>query len=170
VPGVDSREERSRRARHRHADSRLQDAIAFRHAAQARVEVRPVERVDRDADESTRRIPRQARVAVQGDDVLDVGKDGRIAHVDRVTRIGRAAQQPVELLELAALAFPTHPRAFTRIPLPGAMEQVEQVAALPADARVELGDAGTRRLDEQRIVRHLGRLGIARSRQGWRSG
>ena len=38
-------------------------------------------------------------------------------------RVGRAAHQPVELLELAALPFPSHPHALFGVPEPASMKK-----------------------------------------------
>ena len=63
VAGVGAREERSRRARHRHADARLQDAVALGDAPERGVEARPVQRMRDDADQPLRAASRGRRVS-----------------------------------------------------------------------------------------------------------
>ena len=47
----------------------------------------------------------------------------------RSSRLVRgAAQQPVELLDLAALALPAHPHTLAGVPLARPMEEVETIA------------------------------------------
>ena len=77
----------------------------------------------------------------------------------RKAGVGRAAQQPVQLVQLAALAFPADPPRFACVPDPPAMEQQEAVAAgRRAIALVEPGDAGCRRFQQCRVaVDMLGR-------------
>ena len=96
-------------------DARLQDRIAVDHALSRDVEARAVQRVGHLADQPQRRVARQARVGVERDHVAHVGRHVRVAPADRHEgRVGRAAQQAVELLQLAALALPAHPRGSRR--------------------------------------------------------
>ena len=71
VSGVDGREDRPVRARQRHADARLQDPVAPDDAAEHGVVHGAVERVRQGADEQRRRVGREHRVGVEGDDVAD---------------------------------------------------------------------------------------------------
>ena len=129
VPRIEPGEQRTRRAHERDADARLQDAVALGDTAGARIEGGPVERVGDDADQLARDAARQPGVAVERDAVLDVGQDRQIADRDREARVGGAAQQPVELLDLAALALPPHPQALSGVPLPQPVKQEEAVGA-----------------------------------------
>ena len=75
-------------------------------------------------------------------------------------RVGRAAQQPIQLVQLAALALPADPAPFAFVPDPPTMEQQEAGAAgRRAIAPIEAGDARRRR--PQAVPRRLRR---ARSR------
>ncbi len=65
-------------------------------------------------------------------------------------RVGRAAQEPVELRQLAALALATHPALLERIPLTRAMEEEEPIRAV---ARVEIVHAPPRGLHQLVIAR-----------------
>ena len=69
VAGIGAREQRSGGAGHRHADARLQDAVAVGDAPQLRIDDRPVERMRDDADQLARGIARQLRVGVERDAV-----------------------------------------------------------------------------------------------------
>ena len=64
VAGVGAGEQRSGRARHRDADPRLQNPVALRDAADARVEARTVQRMRDDADRAAFAASRGRRVSV----------------------------------------------------------------------------------------------------------
>ena len=70
------------------------------------------------------RVARQSRVRVQRDDVSDVLGQRRCggAQVDE-GGVRRAAQQPIQLMKFAALAFPTNPSPFTIVPNAPAVQQ-----------------------------------------------
>ena len=82
-----------------------------------------------DADQLARDVARQARVAVERDAVPDLRQDVEIADRDDEARVGGAAQQAIELLDLAALALPAHPEPFALVPLAEAVKQEEPVVA-----------------------------------------
>ena len=109
--GEDALEERAFAAdRQRRRDPRLQDAVAFDDPAGGGVEARPVERMRHLADQPPHRVARQPRVGVERDDVADVGGHrGRDAIERDEGGVVGAAQQPVQLVQLAALAFPADP-------------------------------------------------------------
>ena len=141
-------------------DPWLQHGIALDDPAGGGVEARPVERMRHLADQPVDRVARQPGVGVERDDVADVGGHlWRLPAEVQETRVGRAAQQPVQLVQLAALAFPADPPRFAGVPDPLAMEQQEAVAAgRRAIAPIEPGDAGHRRFQQRRIaVDMLGR-------------
>ena len=123
------------------ADSRLQDAVALRHHAQLLVEVRRVERMSDDADQPAGRIAGQRRVLVQRDDVHDLLQEGRGGGHVHVGGVGGAAQQLVQLVDLAPLPLPAHPAALAGVPLPVAVEDVE-ARVVGRVAPVQLRDAG----------------------------
>ena len=156
-PGVHPREERTGGARHRHADAWLQDAVALGDPPQAGVEVRAIERVRDDADELAGRVPRQPGVAVERDDVAHAGQQFRVADMRGEAGIARAAEQPVELLELAPLPLPADPRLLARVPLPDPMKEVEGAGASRLGARVQRLDARRRRGEDRVVGRHHGR-------------
>ena len=153
VARIEAGEERTGRAHERDADARLQDAVAFSNAAGARIERGPAERVDDDADQLAGDPARQPGVAVERDAVLDVRQDRQIADRYGEARVGGATQEPVELLDLAALALPPHPQPFAGVPLPQAMKQEEPVSAIGGVPGVERGDAGASRLEDLGVLR-----------------
>ena len=95
--------------RRRHA--RLQDRIAGDHVAGAGLDHRPVERMAELADQPVDRVAHHARVGVERHDMDDAFGQRRIRRQEG--RVGVAAQQKVQLVQLAALALPAHP-AFLR--------------------------------------------------------
>ena len=155
VAGVETRKERTGGARHGHADPRLQDAVAFGHAAEGGVDARPVQGMRDDADEGARRLARQAGVGVQGDAVAHAGQQIQLSHHEVEARVGRAAQQAIELLELAAFALPAHERPLARIPQARAVQEEEPPAGDRRMTGVELFDPRRRRRDDRRVARHL---------------
>ena len=79
---------------------------------------------------SSRATSRGSRVSLSSVmQYLTCGRIGEIADRHGEARVGGAAQQAVELLDLAALALPSHPQPFALVPLPQAMEQEEPVRA-----------------------------------------
>ena len=94
------------------------------------------------ADQALDRVARQSRVGVEGDDIADVGRRRAIAGVEE-RRVARAAQQAVELVQLAALALPAHPSPCASFQHAAPMEQQEAIGAGRVRiAGVEPGDAG----------------------------
>jgi hypothetical protein len=84
------------------------------------------------ADQPARRAARQTSVGVEGDHVAHPGGHHRSAAFDgHVGRVGGAAQQPVQLVQFAALSLPTDPLAFAFVPYTPAMEQEKAIAARP---------------------------------------
>ena len=85
--------------RQRRRDARLQDRVAVHDALLYFAEFRPIERMGHLADQPERRIPRQPRVGIEGDDVAHVRRHPRGSAGDRhERRVGGAAQQPIELV------------------------------------------------------------------------
>ena len=141
-------------------DPWLQHGIACHDPAGGGVEARPVERVCHFADQPVDRIARQPGVRVERDNVADAGGHPRRLPAEvQETGVGRAAQQPVQLVQLATLAFPADPPRLACVPDPLAMQQQETVAAgRRAVAPIEPGDASHRRLQQRCIaVDMLGR-------------
>src|SRR5208282_1218793 len=110
-------------------DAWLQHGVPLDDAAGARIECRAIERVSHLADQPLGGSPRQARIAIEGDDVADaVGHDRREPVVRDESRVACAAQQSVELVQLAALALPPDPLSLALVPPSSAMKQEEPIA------------------------------------------
>jgi hypothetical protein len=86
--------------------------------------------MQRDADQCLRGVAGQVSVGIESDAVLHVGQNRQITRCVSKACVAGAAQETVELLDLAALALPSHPHPFFLVPLPIAVEQVEAAAAL----------------------------------------
>src|SRR5689334_20183698 len=100
------------------------------------------------ADELARDVARQLRVGVERDYVTNVFQQRIVGGAHKEARVVCAPQQSVELLELAAFAFPTHPAILARVPLSPAMEEMKAIVAMPAIERV---DAALRDREQIRI-------------------
>ena len=87
------------------------------------------------ADELPRSVTRKLRVRIQRNDVLHLRKDRRRGDDERKTLRIAAAQERVQVLELAALAFAAHPFPGVGIPASRPVQQIEH-AALGGKARV----------------------------------
>src|SRR6185437_10037729 len=99
------------------------------HPAGSNVELRPVEWVRHLPDQAMHRVARQPRIAVERYDVTDAGGYfWRLPTKGQKAGIGCATQQPVQFVQLAALAFPADPLCFPDIPEPLAVKQQEAVA------------------------------------------
>ena len=130
--------------RQRRRDPRLQDRVPLGHTAGARIEQRAVEGVRHLPDQSPGGSARQARVGVEGDHVANAGGHGRRATADgQEGRVGGAAQKSVQLVQLAALAFPADPFSLAFVPDAPAMEQEEAIPVRPASVSlIQARDAG----------------------------
>ena len=137
---VQAGEQRPGRAGECHAHAGLQDAVAVGDPAEPRVERGAVQWMGNDADQLPRDVARQPRVAVERDAVPDGRQDRHVADVDDEAGVGGAAQQAVELLDLAPLALPPHPEPFLLVPLPRPMAQEETVGPSAGMLRVERFD------------------------------
>ncbi len=113
-----------------------------------------------DPDQLARDVPRQHRVAVDRQHVADVRQRREIADRDHVARAAIAAQQAIQLLELAALALPSHPQAFAGVEEAAAVEEVEAAAGVVGVPAVELLDAGLRGVDDRLVARQRLRGGV----------
>src|SRR5439155_17170101 len=96
----------------------------------------------------------ESRVGVESDDVADAGRrDGTRSHEARVRR---PAQEAIQLVELAPLALPPHPRPLAVVPEPAAMEEEESLAAIRCGTvtSVQAGDPLARGPQSSVITRH----------------
>ena len=136
------------------SDARLEDRIALDDAPPGGVDNRLVQRMRHLADQPPHRVGRKPRIRVQGDDIMDALRHCRRAPVEAEEgRVAGAAQQAVQLVQLAALALPADPQALAFVPHAAAMEQEEPVAAgrrrVPA---VQAGDRFDRGLQERVVA------------------
>ncbi|MDT4818208.1 hypothetical protein FQZ97_512990 [compost metagenome] len=94
------------------------------------------------ADQPQRSVARQPRIGVQGDDVAHPGRHLRRLSVDgHIAGVAGAAQQAVQLMQLAALSLPAHPPALHGIEEASAVEQQKAVTGRArAVALVQPGD------------------------------
>ena len=132
ITRVHAREPRSIRARQADAHAWLQYAVPLGHPLGARwhagaIETRTVQRVCHHADELPRRVARQLRVGVERDHVLHVRQRRGVPDDEREGVRGAAAQEGIQVCELAALALVTHPDPLLRIPAPRAVKEKEGV-------------------------------------------
>ena len=103
---------------------RLKHRVAFHDSAALRVDARPIERMRHLADQPPDRVARQSRVQIQREDVSDVLRRRRRGGAEiHEGGVRRAAQQPIQLVKFAALAFPTDPSPFTVVPDAPAVQQ-----------------------------------------------
>ncbi len=137
--------------RERRRDPRLEHAVAPGHPADARIEDRPVQRVGDGPHEPSHGAPGQPRVGVERDHVPDARRWDRRGPA-RCQDAGRrrAAQEGIELEELAALALPADPATLGLVPASAAVEEQEPGAAARgvAVALVEPVDRGRRGREE----------------------
>ena len=137
--------------RGRHA--RLKNAVTVRHQAAARIKAGPVERVGHLADQPLCRADRQTRIGIERNDITDAVRQRCGAAIDgEKTGIGCAAQQTIEFMQLAALAFPANPFPLACVPQPPAMQKEEWLPAVRGRiARVQICYS-RRRFGEKRLV------------------
>ncbi|EDT03388.1 hypothetical protein BamIOP4010DRAFT_3075 [Burkholderia ambifaria IOP40-10] len=132
-------------AREGRSHARLKHAVALDDAPARRVEYRPVERVRHLADQAAHGIAQQPRIGIERDHVAHVRRHARRLAFQRDERRVRCpAQQPVQLVQLAALALPAHPAPFAVVPHALAVQQQKALAFVrrrriesiqPVDAR-----------------------------------
>ena len=135
-------------------DPRLQHAVALDHSPGQRIECRLIERMGDRPDQLPDSAAWQSRVGVERHHVAHIGRRRRRGPPSRQDAgRRRPAEQGVQLLELAALALPSHPPALGLVPHTPSMKQQEPrpAAGSLAVTLVELIDAG-RGGSEQFIV------------------
>ena len=77
------------------------------------------------ADKAPGHVPRQLGVGIQRNHETDIGELTCVACLHDEARIACSAQQPVQLAQFAALAFPPHPLPFRWIPQTSPMKKIE---------------------------------------------
>src|SRR5260370_22417312 len=82
------------------------------------------------ADQPLRRTARHPGVRREGDYVANAGRHRRGTAIDcDEAGVSRAADQWIQLMQLAALALPSHPLPFRRVPHSSPMKQEKSFAA-----------------------------------------
>src|SRR5471030_1220091 len=90
------------------------------------------------ADKPLGSASREPSVGIERDDITYVFGDLREHPVQiQETCVVRTAQQPVQFMQLAALAFPTHPLALGGVPQASAVQQQEKRWPILGVARVK---------------------------------
>ena len=115
-----------------------------------RIEARPVEWMSHLADQPTQRLARQARVSIERHDVFHVGR--KVGRLDK-HRVSRAAQQAVQLGELASLPLPPDPAALALVPDSSPVQKEEAIALRARSIlAIELRDACARRVQKRLVL------------------
>ncbi len=110
-------------------DARLKDTVAIDDALLDAVEFRPVQRVGHLADQPGDGVAWQSGIGIERDDVADTARHLRRVTADgRERGVGRAAEKPVKLAELAPLALPSHPFLLAGIEDAAAVQQKKAIA------------------------------------------
>src|SRR6202046_5345698 len=105
---------------------RLHYGVPFDDPAARRIETGMIERMRHLADQPPYRVAGQPGIGIERHDVADIRADsGRLAIDAHEAGVGGAAQQPVQLVQLAALALPTEPSPFAFVPDPPPVKQLE---------------------------------------------
>ena len=114
------------------------------------------------ADQLPPGIERQVRIGIERNDVADLPEPFDVAGEYHEARVLRAAQDAVELVELAAFSLPSHPPPFGLVPLAPSMKEVE---ALGPVSGVESRDQFGCRLHDVAIGLERLRIGIGKIAQ-----
>ena len=103
-------------------------------------------------DKCACRVAWQLRIGIQGDDVPDRSKDGRITDNIREGSLLPTPQQGIELLQFATLALVSHPHPLNRIPHPGSVKQIEDTGTILPVGLVERLDSCVRVREQRPII------------------
>ena len=149
--GEDALEQRTATSgRQRRRYPRLKDRVALQYQPARRVNAGRVERMRHLAYQPSHGAVREPRVGVERDDVAHADRHGGWIHEGCVAG---AAQQTVQLVQLAALALPADPHGLTRVPDAASVQQQETVAARRlAVLPVQPGDAGRGGGQQRRVA------------------
>ena len=120
------------------------------------------------ADQAARGVARQPRVGIERDHVAHAGRHaGGLSADVHEAGVGGAAQQPVELVELAALALPSHPLLLRLAPDPSPVQQEEAVARRRGSVALRFSRAipRGRRVQQRLVVRGASAGGVGPVRE-----
>ncbi|SRR6185295_162276 len=87
-------------------------------------------------------VARQLCVSIQGYDITHLSQQRFVGRLFDEAGIRSPTQQPIKLFQLSSLAFPTYPSAFTWIPLPATVKQMEAMRLNIAVAIIKFCDSG----------------------------
>ena len=139
--------------RQRRGDPWLEHAVALGHPAGPRIEGRLVERMGDRPHEAPHRPARQPRIGIERDHVAHVGRRGRRGPPGRQDAgRRRAAQEGIQLVELAALALPAHPAALGLVPAALSVEEQEPGASARRLAMALVEPVDGRRCRREELV------------------
>ena len=85
--------------------------------------------MNRRADQAMRGLARQLGVGIERDDVTNLCQQFGAGGGHDEAGVGGAAQELIELAQLAALSFPANPLVFRLAPLAATMKIVEAIRA-----------------------------------------
>ena len=142
ITGKDARKARAVTAGGRDLDPGLQQSVPGDDGATARIKLGPIERMRERGDQAMRGFARHQRIGIQRDDVFELTQHIQVARLHAESRFCAAAQQPVQFVQFAAFAFPTHPALFARIPLGVAMKEIKRPRRCAVMFLVERVNAG----------------------------
>src|SRR3954454_6423228 len=104
--------------------------MTFHDAIGSSIEARLVERMSHLADKPPYGVARKHSVGIERDDVADVLRNARRVAVGGYEGgVGSAPQQPIQFVQLTALAFPSDPSALALIPYAPAVQEQETIAS-----------------------------------------
>src|SRR5687767_7877633 len=105
------------------------------------------------SDQAPHGLARQPRIGVERNDIADTRRHGgRLPVAADKGRISGAAQQTIQLMQLAALTFPSHPLPLSLAPDPAAVKHIKALAPRKGSMHaIQPCDALVSQL-EQRIV------------------
>src|SRR6185437_6782197 len=110
---------------------------------------------------------RQANIGVEGDHVTDSGgHGGGSPSACKKGRVGRAAEQAIQLMKFSALTLPSHPLSFHRVPGSPAMEQQKSFPVqVRSMALVQARDRADSRAEKLVVARRTFSCGISPVRE-----
>ena len=127
--------ERSRATRRQcRGYARLKEGVSFDDTAGSHISLWPVERMSYLSHQSPDSSARKACIGIESDHVTNAGRHTRGDKSRRdvggqETRVDRPSQQSIQLVQLAAFPFPSHPLSLPLVPQPPTMKKKESFAA-----------------------------------------
>src|ERR1700751_3341976 len=119
--------------------TRLQNAVSRSDDILLRVNNRRIQRMCQGSYHPLRRPARELSIGIEGDHETNTMKDAEIAYFHGEGVI-LAAQQPIKVKQLTALALPPHPCSFARVVDAVTVEKEERPHALPGIPLIQFLD------------------------------